>query len=59
MKKDKRIILYGEGIDDNSAMFQTTKGLTKLFGKERVVEMPLSENCFTGAAIGSSILGTK
>ncbi len=59
MKKDKRIILFGEGIDDNSAMFQTTKGLTKLFGKERVVEMPLSENCFTGAAIGSSILGDK
>ena len=59
MKKDKDIILYGEGIDDNSAMFQTTKGLTKLFGKERVVEMPLSENCFTGAAIGSSILGDK
>ena len=40
MKKDKSIVLYGEGIDDNSAMFQTTKGLTKLFGKERAVEMP-------------------
>ena len=35
------------------------KSLTKLFGKERVVEMPLSENCFTGAAIGSSILGDR
>ena len=25
MKKDKSIVLYGEGIDDNSAMFQTTR----------------------------------
>ena len=46
MKKDKNIILFGEGIDDGAAMFKTTKGLTKIFGPKRVFEMPLSENLF-------------
>ena len=59
MKKDKRIILFGEGIDDAAAMFGTTKGLTKIFGKNRVFEMPLSENCIVGAAVGASLLGDK
>jgi pyruvate dehydrogenase E1 component beta subunit len=59
MKKDKKIILFGEGIDDAAAMFGTTKGLTKIFGKNRVFEMPLSENCIVGAAIGASLLGDK
>jgi pyruvate dehydrogenase E1 component beta subunit len=59
MKKDKKIILFGEGIDDAAAMFGTTKGLTKIFGKNRVFEMPLSENCIVGAAVGASLLGDK
>ena len=59
MKKDKNIILFGEGIDDGAAMFKTTKGLTKIFGPKRVFEMPLSENLFVGAAIGASMLGDK
>ncbi len=59
MKKDKNVILFGEGIDDGAAMFKTTKGLTQIFGKKRVFEMPLSENLFVGAAIGASMLGDK
>ena len=59
MKKDKNVILFGEGIDDGVAMFKTTKGLTQIFGKKRVFEMPLSENLFVGARIGASMLGDK
>lgn len=43
MKKDKSVILFGEGIDDDAAIFGTTKGLSKIFGPKRVFEMPLSE----------------
>lgn len=59
MKKDKNIILFGEGIDDDAAMFKTTSGTLNLFGKNRVFEMPLSENCIVGAAIGAAIEGDK
>lgn len=59
MKNDKKVILFGEGIDDPSAMFGTTKGFKKKYGSNRVIEMPLSENAFIGAAIGSAIMGDK
>jgi pyruvate dehydrogenase E1 component beta subunit len=59
MKKNKNIILFGEGIDDAAAMFGTTKGSLEKFGKKRVFEMPLSENCIIGAAIGSALMGDK
>lgn len=56
MKKNKNIILFGEGIDDAAGMYGTTKGFTKIFGKKRVFEMPLSENCIIATAIGASIM---
>lgn len=59
MKKNKNTILFGEGIDDPSSMFGTTNGIKKLFPKNRVFEMPLSENLFIGAAIGASYFGDR
>jgi len=59
MHKDKNIILFGEGVDDPSSMFGTIKGLAKKYGSKRAIEMPLSENCLIGAAIGSSMMGDK
>jgi pyruvate dehydrogenase E1 component beta subunit len=59
MTKYKNLILFGEGIDDPSSMFGTTKGLRKKHGLNRTIEMPLSENCMVGAAIGASMMGDK
>lgn len=59
MSKYKNLITLGEGIDDPSSMFGTTKGLRKKHGLNRTIEMPLSENCMIGAAIGASMMGDK
>lgn len=59
MKIDKNTILFGEGVDDPTSMFGTTRGIKKLFPKNRVFEMPLSENLFIGAAIGASYFGDR
>jgi pyruvate/2-oxoglutarate/acetoin dehydrogenase E1 component len=59
MSKYKNLITFGEGIDDPSSMFGTTKGLRKKHGLNRTIEMPLSENCMVGAAIGASMMGDK
>ena len=59
MRIDRNTVLFGEGIDDPSSMFGTTKGIKKLFPKNRVFEMPLSENLFIGAAIGASYFGDR
>tara|TARA_A100001011_G_scaffold400493_1_gene515501 strand:- start:447 stop:1535 length:1089 start_codon:yes stop_codon:yes gene_type:complete len=56
-KKNKNVIYFGEGIDDPSSFYGTTKNLFKNFGKSRVIEMPLSENGIIGIAIGASMRG--
>ena len=55
MNKNKNLLLMGLGITDPKAVFGTTKGLLKKFGKSRVIETPTSENAITGIAIGSAI----
>ena len=55
MNKNKNLLLMGLGITDPKAVFGTTKGLLKKFGKARVIETPTSENAITGIAIGSAI----
>ena len=59
LQKDKRLFLMGEGVDDPASMWGTIKGISKEFGKKRVLEMPVAENGLIGAAIGSSIAGSK
>ena len=59
MKKEKKLILIGEGINDPKGIFGTTSNLFKIYGKERVIESPISENGITGVTIGLSINGFK
>jgi acetoin:2,6-dichlorophenolindophenol oxidoreductase subunit beta len=59
MKKDKSIIVMGEGVNDPTGMFGSTKDLHKTFGKERVMDVPNSENAFTGMAIGAALRGMR
>ena len=58
-KKNKNVIFLAEGVSDPSSVYGTTKNLKKIIKKERVIEMPLSENALTGAAIGASFFGKR
>ena len=59
MKKDKKIILMGLGINDPKGIFGTTTGLSKIFGTNRVIEPPTSESALTGICIGAAIKGMR
>lgn len=59
LRRDKKLFLMGEGVDDPASMWGTIKNISKEFGKKRVLEMPVSENGLIGSAIGSSIAGSK
>lgn len=59
MRKDKKIITMGLGINDPMGIFGTTKGLNKIFGNKRVLEIPTSESAATGIAIGAATQGSK
>lgn len=59
MDQDESVILVGEGVPDPKAIFNSTLGLQEKYGKERVFDMPLSENGVTGACIGAAISGMR
>ena len=59
MVLDENVITYGLGINDPKSIFETTAGLEQKFGKERVFDMPTSENAMTGVAVGAAINGIR
>lgn len=56
---DPSVFILGEGVDDPGGVFGTTKGLVELFGKGRVMDMPVAENAMTGITIGASHVGMR
>ena len=59
MRKNPHTLYFGEGIGQRGGSFAHTKDLWKEFGGERVVDTPISELGFTGAAIGASATGVR
>jgi len=59
MDMDDSVICYGLGVDDPRGIFGTTLGLQERFGKERVFDMPTSENAMTGIAVGAALNGIR
>ena len=59
MRRDKKILVYGLGVDDPKGMYGTTKGLLEEFGPERCFDTPLSEDAMTGMGIGMAMAGFR
>jgi pyruvate dehydrogenase E1 component beta subunit len=69
MERDPRVIVMGEDIagglgspgDDDSwgGVLGVTKGLMTQFGRERVLDTPISESAFIGAAAGAAATGLR
>ncbi len=52
---DPRVFLMGQGVDDPSGMFGTTKGLAAVHGPARVFDTPLAETALMGVAVGAAL----
>lgn len=59
MERDSSIVVLGEDVGVDGGVFRVTEGLYKKFGKERVVDTPLSENGIIGTAIGMAAMGIR
>ncbi|MCZ8097395.1 MAG: thiamine pyrophosphate-dependent enzyme [Burkholderiales bacterium] len=59
MRRNPNIIYFGEGTGERGGTFAHTKNLYQEFGKERLVDTPISELGFTGAALGASATGVR
>lgn len=59
MEKDPSVFLMGENIGVGGGVYKGTAGLLDKFGENRVIDMPISESGFVGAAVGAALLGTR
>jgi 2-oxoisovalerate dehydrogenase E1 component beta subunit len=57
LKNDPRVVLLGEDVGVNGGVFRATAGLQREFGKERVMDTPLSENMISGMSVGLAAQG--
>jgi pyruvate dehydrogenase E1 component beta subunit len=59
MERDESVVLMGEDIGVYGGTHLITDGLIDRFGKKRVIDTPIAEGGFTGAAIGMAMMGMK
>jgi pyruvate dehydrogenase E1 component beta subunit len=57
MRRDENVFIMGEDI--RRAVYGATADLLDEFGGKRVLDTPLSENGFFGAAVGASLVGMR
>ena len=57
MRDDPRVYVWGE--DVRIGVMGPTRGLVDEFGPERVIDCPISEAAFVGAAIGAAVGGLR
>lgn len=69
MDRDPRVVVFGEDVtggvggdgasDAWGGAFGVTKGLLGRFGPDRILDTPISESAFVGAAAGAALTGLR
>jgi len=59
MARDPTVFCIGEGIGERGGSYKVTEGLLARFGKDRVIDTPLSEAGFVGLGVGAAIAGRR
>ena len=69
MSRDKNVIIFGEDVcggtggtgekDAWGGAFGVTKGLLSEFGPDRIMDTPITESAFVGAAVGAAMTGLR
>lgn len=59
MDADPSVVLLGEDIGRYGGAFKVTEGFLERFGEKRVIETPIAEEGFVGAAVGLSYVGFR
>jgi len=59
MEEDERVVLMGIDVGAGGGIFTVTKGLHERFGSDRVIDTPISEMGYVGAAVGAAMTGLR
>jgi pyruvate dehydrogenase E1 component beta subunit len=59
MRRDPTVFILGEDVAETGHPFKVMVGLVNEFGKDRVLDTPISEPGFTGLAVGAAMTGMR
>jgi 2-oxoisovalerate dehydrogenase E1 component beta subunit len=59
MRRDPRVVVFGEDVGRFGGVFRATQGLQQEFGELRAFDTPLSETGIVGTAIGMALNGLR
>jgi pyruvate/2-oxoglutarate/acetoin dehydrogenase E1 component len=59
MRRDATVCVMGEDVAEAGTPFKVLSGLVEEFGKDRVLDTPISEAGFTGMAVGAAMTGLR
>src|SRR5438128_11234457 len=59
MRRDPDVVLMGEDVAEAGTTFKVLTGLVDEFGKDRIIDTPISEAGFTGIGVGAAMTGMR
>lgn len=59
MERDDSVVYLGEDVGAYGGIFSSTTGLLERFGKDRIIDTPISETAFIGLGIGAATEGMR
>ena len=59
LERDPTVFVMGQDCGPFGGVFGVTKGLTEMFGRDRVFDTPISENLIVGGGVGAALAGAR
>src|SRR5205814_3403957 len=59
LRRDPTVFIIGEDVAEAGTPFKVLSGLVEEFGRERVLDTPISEAGFTGIGVGAAMTGLR
>lgn len=59
MRREETVFIIGEDVAEAGTPFKVLSGLVEEFGKDRVIDAPISEPGFTGIGVGAAMTGMR
>ena len=59
MERDEDVFLIGEEVAQYNGAYKVSEGMLDRFGKDRIIDTPISEAAFSGLGIGAAMSGLR
>ncbi len=59
MRSNDQVFLMGEEVAEYNGAYKVSQGLLDEFGSKRVIDTPITEQGFTGIAVGAAFMGLR